>query len=229
MLDPFVNGRGILRRRRGRRVGNRLCAGRTNRSCRPTSRSPMLRSSAKRRRRRTSISAGAPGARPLAAATPRAAIRPSAATTSSTSTYGFAGGMDYHVSPYDGRRLRARRRAAPIGAWRMALGTGRSDALQVGAYGITWFGPAYLAGALSFSQSLVHHQPLRVGRSAHGQFRRPKLRRAFRGRLSLTVSAGVARPLASRLMAPCRRKTSRRRATAKTIRPAAASVSPTAP
>ena len=32
-----------------------------------------------------------------------------------------------------------------------ALGTGRSDALQAGVYGINWFGPAYLAGALSFS------------------------------------------------------------------------------
>ena len=32
-----------------------------------------------------------------------------------------------------------------------ALGTGRSEALQAGAYGITWFGPAYLAGSLAFS------------------------------------------------------------------------------
>jgi outer membrane autotransporter protein len=32
-----------------------------------------------------------------------------------------------------------------------ALGGERSDALQAGAYGISWFGPAYLAGALSFS------------------------------------------------------------------------------
>ena len=30
-------------------------------------------------------------------------------------------------------------------------GTGRNDALQAGVYGISWFGPAYLAGALSFS------------------------------------------------------------------------------
>jgi outer membrane autotransporter protein len=32
-----------------------------------------------------------------------------------------------------------------------ALGTGRGDALQAGVYGISWFGPAYVAGALSFS------------------------------------------------------------------------------
>jgi outer membrane autotransporter protein len=30
-------------------------------------------------------------------------------------------------------------------------GSGRSDAMQIGGYGITWFGPAYLAGALSFT------------------------------------------------------------------------------
>jgi outer membrane autotransporter protein len=66
------------------------------------------------------------------------------------STFGFAGGMDYHLTPYTVVGL------ALAGAgtnWGLAnaLGTGRSDALQAGAYGISWFGPAYLAGALSFS------------------------------------------------------------------------------
>jgi autotransporter-associated beta strand protein len=66
------------------------------------------------------------------------------------STFGFAGGMDYHVSPYTvvGFAL-----AGAGTNWGLAnaLGTGRSDALQAGAYGISWFGPAYLAGALAFS------------------------------------------------------------------------------
>jgi outer membrane autotransporter protein len=66
------------------------------------------------------------------------------------STFGFAGGMDYHLTPYTvvGFAL-----AGAGTNWGLAnaLGTGRSDALQVGAYGINWFGPAYLAGALSFS------------------------------------------------------------------------------
>jgi uncharacterized protein with beta-barrel porin domain len=66
------------------------------------------------------------------------------------STYGFAGGMDYHLTPYTvvGFAL-----AGAGTNWGLAnaLGTGRSDALQAGAYGISWFGPAYLAGALSFS------------------------------------------------------------------------------
>jgi uncharacterized protein with beta-barrel porin domain len=66
------------------------------------------------------------------------------------STFGFAGGMDYHVTPYTvvGFAL-----AGAGTNWGLtnALGSGRSDALQAGAYGISWFGPAYLAGALSFS------------------------------------------------------------------------------
>jgi uncharacterized protein with beta-barrel porin domain len=66
------------------------------------------------------------------------------------STYGFAGGMDYHVTPYTVIGF------AIAGAgtnWGLAnaMGGGRSDALQAGAYGISWFGPAYVAGALSLS------------------------------------------------------------------------------
>ncbi|MGC1349992.1 MAG: autotransporter domain-containing protein, partial [Xanthobacteraceae bacterium] len=66
------------------------------------------------------------------------------------STFGFAGGMDYHLTPYTvvGFAL-----AGAGTNWGLAnaMGGGRSDALQAGAYGISWFGPAYVAGALSFS------------------------------------------------------------------------------
>jgi outer membrane autotransporter protein len=66
------------------------------------------------------------------------------------STYGFASGMDYHVSPHTvvGFAL-----AGAGTNWGLAStpGSGRSDAIQIGGYGITWFGPAYLAGALSFT------------------------------------------------------------------------------
>jgi uncharacterized protein with beta-barrel porin domain len=67
-----------------------------------------------------------------------------------TGTYGFAAGMDYHVSPSTivGFAL-----AGAGTNWGLSngLGGGYSDAFQVGTYGITWFGPAYLAGALSFT------------------------------------------------------------------------------
>ncbi len=65
-------------------------------------------------------------------------------------TYGFAGGMDYHYSPDTifGFAL-----AGGGTNWSLAggLGDGRSDAFQSGVYAITRSGPAYLAGALSFT------------------------------------------------------------------------------
>jgi autotransporter-associated beta strand protein len=65
-------------------------------------------------------------------------------------TFGFAAGMDYHVSPYTvvGFAL-----AGGGTNWGLAnaLGSGRSDAFQFGAYGISWFGPAYVAGAVAFT------------------------------------------------------------------------------
>jgi uncharacterized protein YhjY with autotransporter beta-barrel domain len=65
-------------------------------------------------------------------------------------TYGFAAGMDYHVSPHTvvGFAL-----AGAGTNWGLAStpGSGRSDAMQIGGYGLTWFGPAYFAGALAFT------------------------------------------------------------------------------
>ena len=65
-------------------------------------------------------------------------------------TFGFAGGMDYHLSPSTvvGFAL-----AGAGTSWGLAnaLGSGRSDAFQAGGYGISWLGPAYVAGALAFS------------------------------------------------------------------------------
>ncbi len=64
--------------------------------------------------------------------------------------YGFAGGLDYRLSPTTVVGV------ALAGAgtnWGLAnaLGTGRSDAVQAGAYGISWFGQSYVSGALSLS------------------------------------------------------------------------------
>jgi hypothetical protein len=60
-------------------------------------------------------------------------------------TFGFAAGMDYHVTPSTivGFAL-----AGGGTSWGLAnaLGSGRSDALQAGVYGISSFGPAYVAG-----------------------------------------------------------------------------------
>jgi YVTN family beta-propeller protein/autotransporter-associated beta strand protein len=88
-----------------------------------------------------------------------------AATGSSTigvQTFGFAAGMDYHYAP-----------DAVVGFalggggvnWGLAggLGAGRSDAFQAGVYGISHFGPAYLAAALSFT-----NHAMTTNRSAPG-------------------------------------------------------------
>ena len=65
-------------------------------------------------------------------------------------TFGFAAGMDYHFSP---DTLVGFALAGGGTNWGLAnaLGSGRSDALQAGVYGITYLGPAYLAGALAFT------------------------------------------------------------------------------
>ena len=66
------------------------------------------------------------------------------------STFGFASGMDYHFTP---DTLAGFALAGGGTNWGLAngLGNGRSDAFQVGAYGISWLGSAYIAGALSFT------------------------------------------------------------------------------
>jgi uncharacterized protein with beta-barrel porin domain len=65
-------------------------------------------------------------------------------------TAGFAGGMDYRITPDSivGFAL-----AGGETHWGLAqgLGSGRSNAFQAGVYGRTFFGPAYVAAALAFA------------------------------------------------------------------------------
>jgi uncharacterized protein with beta-barrel porin domain len=69
-----------------------------------------------------------------------------------TSTYGYAAGLDYHYSPDTvlGFSL-----AGGGTNWNLAqgLGTGRSDAFLAGVYGVTHNGPWYLGGALAFANN----------------------------------------------------------------------------
>ena len=89
----------------------------------------------------------------MAAATARPAIRRCwAATTSPPRTAGFAGGLDYRLTPDTvvGVAL-----AGGGTSWSLAngLGGGKSDAFQAGAYGATRWGAAYVAAAFSYT----HH------------------------------------------------------------------------
>jgi uncharacterized protein with beta-barrel porin domain len=69
-----------------------------------------------------------------------------------TSTYGYAAGMDYRYSPGTvlGFSL-----AGGGTNWTLAnaLGTGRSDAFLAGLYGVTHHGPWYFGGALAFANN----------------------------------------------------------------------------
>jgi uncharacterized protein with beta-barrel porin domain len=69
-----------------------------------------------------------------------------------TSTYGYAAGLDYHTSPDTvfGFSL-----AGGGTNWNLAnaLGTGQSDALLAGVHGVTHQGPWYLGGALAFANN----------------------------------------------------------------------------
>jgi len=69
-----------------------------------------------------------------------------------SSTFGYAAGMDYHYSPDTvlGFAL-----AGGGTNWGLAhgLGSGRSDAFLAGTYGITRQGPVYLAGAFAFADN----------------------------------------------------------------------------
>ena len=71
-------------------------------------------------------------------------------TNVTAQTFGFAAGMDYHATP---NTIFGFALAGGGTNWGLAnaLGTGRSDALQAGVYGITYVGPAYFAGALAFT------------------------------------------------------------------------------
>ena len=154
MLDPFVNGRGYGPGAAAAAAARSALRPTSRRACRPMSRSPTLRSSARPTRPQVGGSFRSAlerlGRAPTAAAAPPAAIRPSAVTTSRRGTYGFAAGMDYHVSP---STILGFAMAGAGTNWGLSsgLGGGYSDALQVGTYGISWFGRAYLAGALSFT------------------------------------------------------------------------------
>jgi uncharacterized protein with beta-barrel porin domain len=69
-----------------------------------------------------------------------------------TSTYGFAGGLDYHYSPDTTLGIAL---AGGGTGWNLTqgLGTGRSDAFLASAYGVTHEGPWYVAGALAFANN----------------------------------------------------------------------------
>jgi autotransporter-associated beta strand protein len=80
----------------------------------------------------------------------------------SARTAGFAGGLDYRVTPDTvvGVAL-----AGGGTSWSLAnaLGGGKSDAFQAGVYGATKYGPAYLAAAFAFTNHWMSTDRFAVG------------------------------------------------------------------
>jgi hypothetical protein len=73
-------------------------------------------------------------------------------TNVTAADYGFVGGMDYHVTP---STLYGFALAGAGTNWNLSqgLGSGRSDAFQAGVYAKSYYGPAYVAGALAFANN----------------------------------------------------------------------------
>jgi autotransporter-associated beta strand protein len=80
----------------------------------------------------------------------------------SARTVGFAGGFDYRLSPDTVVGLAF---AGGGTDWSLSqgLGGGKSDAFQVGLYGATKYGPAYLAAAFAFANHWMSTDRLAVG------------------------------------------------------------------
>jgi uncharacterized protein with beta-barrel porin domain len=101
--------------------------------------------------------------------------------------FGFAGGMDYHATP---DTIYGFALAGGGTTWSLAqgLGSGRSDAFQAGVYGKNFFGPAYLSGALVFTNNCARRSVTRsrrtlVGRVTAADWKRAPLRRGEQQRL----------------------------------------------
>ena len=77
-------------------------------------------------------------------------------------TAGFAGGLDYRLSPNSVVGLAL---AGGGTNWSLAngLGGGKSDAFQAGVYGATTYGPAYLAAAFAFTNHWMSTDRFAVG------------------------------------------------------------------
>jgi uncharacterized protein with beta-barrel porin domain len=71
-------------------------------------------------------------------------------TTVNASDFGFAGGVDYRLSP-DTKLGFALAGGGTNWSLAQGLGSGRSDAFQAGVYGKTHTGPAYVSAALAFA------------------------------------------------------------------------------
>src|SRR5204862_8132063 len=125
----------------------------------------------------------------------------------SANTAGFAGGLDYRLTPDSVVGLAL---AGGGTKWSLSqgLGGGRSDAFQAGVYGATRSGPAYLAAAFAFTNHWMSTDRLAVNDRLTADFNA----QSYGGRLEGGYRFGM--PTAeSRPTPQSRRRASTRRAT----------------
>ena len=178
---------------------------------RASRRRPMPRPSRNRRPSRALRSAGASGA-PASAVPAISTATPAVGSHDITArTYGFAGGLDYHVSP---DTLLGFALSGGGTKWDLSsgLGGGSSDAFQAGVYGKTRSGPAYLSAAFAFANHWM-----KTDRYAYGSDHLTASFDAqdYAGRLEGGYRFARRRLAASRPMPRCRRRASTPRAIAR--------------
>jgi autotransporter-associated beta strand protein len=102
------------------------------------------------------------------------------------STYGGAGGLDYHFTPYSVAGFAL---AGSGTNWSLAqnLGGGRSDAFQAGVYGVQYLGPAYIAAALGFTNNWMTTNRIALGDQLQARF----MAQSYGGRLEAGYRIGT--------------------------------------
>ena len=161
MLDPFVDGRSGVGGADHPRA--RLCARARQHAARDRARLCLGVQGAARSPRQSMSRAGPPGVAPMAAATARSGdLAVIGSHDLSASTAGFAGGLDYRLTP---DTVVGFAFAGGGTDWSLSqgLGGGKSDAFQAGVYGATRSGPAYLAAAFAFANHWMSTDRIAAG------------------------------------------------------------------
>ena len=108
-------------------------------------------------------------------------------TDTRLSTYGFAGGLDYRLSP-------ATVTAAGGGTnWGLSnsLGNGRSESAQIGAYARTVIGPAYIAESIAFANHWFTTDRTALGGNLRATFTGQSIGGRIEGGYRIAVTPGL--------------------------------------
>ncbi|WP_018321395.1 autotransporter outer membrane beta-barrel domain-containing protein [Bradyrhizobium sp. WSM2793] len=113
-------------------------------------------------------------------------------TDTRLSTYGFAGGIDYRLSPSTVIGLAA---AGGGTNWGLSnsLGSGRSESAQIGAYARTVIGPAYIAESIAFANHWFTTDRTALGGNLRATFTGQSIGARIEGgyRLAVTPNFGI--------------------------------------